>query len=333
MTFFRGFRIVLLRVYIMLKKSSIRKICLAAFCLLILFILYLFPKRGDNSLSIPETTYTVTNAKDTIFLLDKNDYVARIGVAIAEDDVVKKANTIISYLTIGSDNANLIPNGFKPIIPRGTKVLSSTLADGNFKVDFSKELLEVSERDECRLIEALVYSLTGLNEIKSITILVEGEILNKLPHSQEFLNNPLDRSIGINKKYDVDSIKGTTKTTMYYLSKYDGYYYYVPVTKVSNDSKEKIEVIIKELASSPVYETSLMSYLSSETTLQNYKILDDQLAIDFNSAILSDVTKNDILEEVTYAINLSIKDNYDIDTVSYTVDQEEIAKFDLKSLE
>ena len=76
-----------------------------------------------------------------------------------------------------------------------------------------------------------------------------------------------------------------------------------------------------------------MSYLSSETTLQNYKILDDQLAIDFNSAILSDVTKNDILEEVTYAINLSIKDNYDIDTVSYTVDQEEIAKFDLKSLE
>ena len=193
--------------------------------------------------------------------------------------------------------------------------------------------MEVSENDEIRLIEAIVYSLTGIEGIKSVTILVEGKILNKLPHSQEFLNNPLDRSIGINKKYDVDSIKGTVKTTMYYLSKYDGYYYYVPVTKVSNDSKEKIEVIIKELASSPVYETSLMSYLNSETTLQNYKILDDQIDLDFNSAILADVTKNDILEEVTYAINLSIKDNYGIEKVSYTVDSEEVAKFDLKGLE
>lgn len=317
----------------MLKKSSIRKICLAAFCLLILFILYLFPKRSDHNLSIPETTYTVTNQKDTIFLIDKNDYVARVGMAIKAESALEKANTMISYLTIGSDNASLIPNGFKPIIPRGTRVLSSSIEDENFKVDFSKEFLEVSEAEETSLIESLVYSLTGVEGIKSITILVEGEILNKLPHSQEFLNNPLDRSIGINKKYDVDKIKGTTKTTMYYLSKYDGYYYYVPVTKVSNDSKEKIEVIIKELSSSPVYETNLMSYLNSETTLQNYQILDKELDIDFNSAILSDVTKNDILEEVTYAINLSIKDNYDIDSVSYTVDKEKIATFDLKSLE
>jgi len=317
----------------MLKKSSIRKICLAAFCLLILLILYLFPKKTDQNLSFPETSYSVSNAKDTLFLPDKNDYVARINMAIKADTTIDKANTMISYLTIGSDNESVIPNGFKPIIPRGTKILSSSINDNNYKVDFSKEFLEVSENDEIRLIEAIVYSLTGIEGIKSVTILVEGKILNKLPHSQEFLNNPLDRSIGINKKYDVESIKGTVKTTMYYLSKYDGYYYYVPVTKVSNDSKEKIEVIIKELASSPVYETSLMSYLNSETTLQNYKILDDQIDLDFNSAILADVTKNDILEEVTYAINLSIKDNYGIEKVSYTVDSEEVAKFDLKGLE
>ena len=317
----------------MLKKSSIRKICLATFCLLILFILYLFPKKSDKNLKIPGTTYTVTSANDTIFLLDKNDFVARVSIAIKGDDALEKANTIVSYLTVGSDNASLIPNGFKPIIPKGTKVLSSSIDDKNYKVDFSKEFLSVSEKDELKMIESIVYSLTTLEGIKSITILVEGSLLNKLPHSQEFLNNPLDRSMGINKKYDVDSIKGTTKTTMYFLSKYDGYYYYVPVTKVSNESKEKIEVIIKELASSPIYETSLMSYLNSETAIQNYKFVDKELDIDFNSAILSDVTKNNILEEVTYAINLSIKDNYDIETVSYTVDQEKIATFDLKSLE
>jgi len=318
----------------MFKKSSVKKICLATFCLLILFILYLFPKTKDNKASLnPETTYKITNAKDTIYLLDKNDYVSRVNLAIKGEDTAEKALSTIEYLTIGSDAASLIPNGFKPIIPNGTKVLSSKLEDKNFKVDFSQEILNVSEKDEVKLIEALVFSLTNIEGIDSITVLVEGDILNKLPHSKEFLNNPLDRTYGINKMYDIDKIKGTSKTTLYYISKYDGYYYYVPVTKVSNDSKEKIEVIINELTSSPIYETSLMSYLNSEATLQNYELLDNSLSLDFNSAILSDVASGDILEEVTYAINLSIKDNYDIDTVFYTIDNKEIASFDLKSLE
>ena len=76
-----------------------------------------------------------------------------------------------------------------------------------------------------------------------------------------------------------------------------------------------------------------MSYLNSETTLQNYEFLDKELNLDFNNAILSDVTNNGILEEVTYAINLSIKDNYDVESVLYSVDDKEIVTFDLKGLE
>lgn len=120
---------------------------------------------------------------------------------------------------------------------------------------------------------------------------------------------------------------------MYYLSKTSDFYYYVPVTKVSNSGDEKIEIIIKELTSSPIYETNLMSYLNSQATLQNYEFLDNKLNLDFNNAILNDITSKDILEEVTYAINLSIKDNYDVDSVLYTVDSKKIVTFDLKSLE
>ena len=318
----------------MLKRSSIRKICLATFCLLILLILYLFPKNKTQTENLtPNTNYTVTNAMDTIYLLDVNDYVSRINLSLSGGTSTEKALEIISYMTENSSNSVLIPNGFKPIIPKGTKVLSSDLNDGNFKINFSEEFLNIDEKEEMHLIEALVYSLTSIEEIKSITILINGELLNRLPHSLEYLPNPLDRSFGINKRYEVDKIKGTTKTTMYYLSKYEDYYYYVPVTKISNNPSEKIEIIIKELTSSPVYETNLMSYLNSEATLLNYEFLDKKLNIDFNNAILSDITQNDILEEVTYAINLSIKDNYDIESVLYMVNNEEIATFDLKSLE
>lgn len=317
----------------MLKKSSLRKIGLGAFCLIVLLILYIFPKRSDDSAFIPNTNVTITNVKDTIYLIDSNGYVARINVSLKDASPSEKALEMIDYMTDNGLYKNLIPNGFRCIIPANTKVLDYDLSDGNFKVNFSQELLNIIPDDEMKLIEALIYSLTSIDGINSITILVDGVILNKLPSSNDYLPNPLERSFGINKKYDVSSIKGTTKTTLYYLSKNDDFYYYIPITKVTNDMSEKIEIIIKELSSSPIYETSLMSYLNSEATLQKYEFLDKTLSIDFNNAILSDITKKDILEEVTYAINLSIKDNYDVDAVSYTVDKNKIATFDLKGLE
>ena len=125
----------------MLKRSSIRKICLAAFCLLILLILYLFPKSRTTGENLtPNTSYTVTSVFDTVYLLDKNNYVSRLNVSLMGETITDKALEIISYMTENSSDAALIPNGFKPIIPKGTKVLSYDLRDGNFKVDFSEEL-------------------------------------------------------------------------------------------------------------------------------------------------------------------------------------------------
>lgn len=317
----------------MLKRSSIRKICIGAFCLLILLIVYLFPSKNNSESLTIDTKYTITNVSDVIYLLDSNDYVARLCVSLSSTEPIDKALEAISYITENSEYSKLILNGFKPIIPSGTKIISHDLKDGNFKINFSKELLDIEPKYEMKMIEAIVYTLTSIESIKNVTILVEGNILTNLPSSKEYLPNPIDRNFGINKKYNIDSIKGLTKTTMYYLSKNNDLYYYIPVTKISNDTREKIEIIINELTSSPIHETNLMSYLNSEAALQNYEFLDKGLNIDFNNAILSDITSHNILEEVTYAINLSIKDNYDVNSVMYTVNKEKIATFDLKNLE
>lgn len=315
-------------------KKITKNICIASACLLTLLILYLFPKTNEKlNTYVPKTIYSVSSISDVLYTIDNNNYVSRINISLKHDDAISKALEVIKYLTVGSEESEILPDGFSPVIPKGTKVIDYELKDKTFTINFSKEFLNYSSDMEDKIIESLIYSLTDLKNISSIIIKVENNILSTLPYSKEKLYYPLDRSYGINKYYDIYNLKDTSKTTIYYISKNDSLYYFVPVTKVSNDSSDKIEIIIKELTSNNTYDTNLMSYLNSTTTLKKYELLDKSLKLDFNNAILSSVTSDNMLEEVTYAINLSIKSNYDVESVSYTVDNKKIATFDLKDLE
>ena len=120
---------------------------------------------------------------------------------------------------------------------------------------------------------------------------------------------------------------------MYYIGDYNDEYYYVPVTKYMNTDKEKIKIIIEELASGPTYGSNLMSFLNSNTKLLATEQEVDTIFLTFNEYIFSDMDEKNILEEVLYTIELSIADNYDVSEVVFEVENEEIYKTVLKSLE
>lgn len=299
-----------------------------------LFLMYLIPTKKEK-LNIKESvTYVNKNENtSTIFLLDSNNYLASTKVITTKDKLEDKAKELLKSLIIDSNMQNNIPNGFKALIPSGTKILSLAKYNDTIKVDFSKELMDTSIENEERIIEAICYTLTSLNEIKNVIIFMEGELLTKLPQSKITLPSTLDRSYGINKEYNIISPQNINKTTIYYISKFNNTEYYVPVTKINNDNRSKIEIIIDELSSNNVYKTNLMSYLNENTKILSVNENNDELMVNFNSAIFSDINTKEILEEVIYTISMSINDNYDIDTIVFNVEDEEIYKSVLKSLE
>ena len=193
--------------------------------------------------------------------------------------------------------------------------------------------MNTSLENEEKIIESIVYTLTSLEDIKFVIIYMEGELLTTLPQSKITLPSTLDRSFGINKEYNLNSTKNINQTTINYISKFNDNMYYVPVTKVNNDERSKIEIIIDELSSTNVYKTNLMSYLNSNTKVLSVNELEDELVVNFNSAIFNDIIDKEILEEVIYTISMSISDNYDVNSVVFNVEDEEIYKSVLKSIE
>lgn len=310
----------------MLKRKAFKKIIISLSCLGILGILCIFPNKNESI----KTNISHSNSENNIvYLIDNNKYISRVSTILTSKSKEDKIKEVINILTI--DSNNYIREGFKKVIPKNTKLLNLEIQNQLVKLNFSKELLNVDIYNEEKMIEAIVYSLTSLDNIKYISIYVEGSILNKLPNSNKKLPTILDRSIGINKEYNINNINNTTKTTIYYLSKYNDYYYYVPVTKINNDDISKIEIIIKELTSSKMLNTNLISYLNNNTELLSYNETDKSLLLNFNENILDDINTNNILEEVSYSINLSIKDNYDdVDSVLYYVNDKIISTFSLK---
>lgn len=305
----------------MLKKKAFKKILLSLSFLLIILIVHLFPDKNEEINSITKTDDKI----NIIYLLDNNNYIARVNTILTSNNTIDRVKEIISILTI--DSNKYIREGFTKVIPKNTKLIDCSLNDKLLKLNFSKELLNVDINNEEKMIEAIVYSMTNLEDIEYVSIYVEGNILTNLPNSKKKLNTILDRKMGINKEFNINSINNTTKTTIYYLSKYKDYYYYVPVTKINNDNDlTKIEIIIKELTSSKMLNTNLISYLNNKTELLSYNETDNTLLLNFNDSIL-DLDTNNILEKVTYSINLSIKDNYDVKSVLYYVNDKIISTF------
>lgn len=311
----------------MLKRYIFKKGILILALFFSLFLIYIVPnKKYKQNLNYVDDSY-----KCVAYLLDKNDYVARTKVKIKNMSIEKKAKELLEILIKDGKNEDKIPSGFKSIIPSETKINGLKYENNIIKVDFSSDLLDTKKEYEEKMIEAIIYTLTSIEEIDKVIIYVDGKILSYLPKSGIYLPSTLDKSYGINKEYDLLTYKDIEKVTIYYVSKYNNETYYVPVTKYTNNAGDKIKMIISSLSSSNSLNTNLISYLNSNTVLLSSSLKDDSLELVFNDYIFNDLETKNVLEEVLYTISLSVEANYDVKTVSFLVNNEEIYKSNIKN--
>ena len=265
-------------------------------------------------------------------MLDKYGYVARCKVKLSNKEPLQYAYNLIELMILDGKNENIIPNGFKGILPSNLNINDIKIENNTITIDLSEEFNEINKEYESKAIEMLTYNLTTIEGVEKLFIKVNGELLTKLKNSNKNVIQPFTRSTGINKKYDVMSYQDTTAVTVYYISKNKDEYYYVPVTKLTNDKREKIKVIIDELTTSRIYETNLMSFLNYNTKLIDYELEEDVLTLNFNEFIFEDEGASKVLEEVIYSISLSIRENYDVKEVNFNVNNKEILKSVIKML-
>lgn len=297
-----------------------RKLIISFLTLFVLTLVYLFPAEQDYKKS---TTYKdVSYSK--VYLLNKDLLVETKVVNKSSNEIFDKIKDIISTLTINSDKQKYIDDNFKPLIPENTKVLDITLANGLLKINFSQEFLNIDASQEEKMIEAIVYSLTKLDEVQKIMLFVEGKKLACLPNSKKALPLELTKTYGINKVYNVNNVFTMDVLNLYYYININDDYHLVPVSIFTNNSDDKVEVIIEELKASPIHQSNLMSFLASNATLLDYEIKENTIKLEFSSYILDNFFNDKLIEEVKYAISASLCDTLGVKQVDFIVNGEKI---------
>ena len=306
----------------MIKTKAIRKIFTTTLSMFIILCVFsLMTINLDNTLKVNLEINDISGiGNGYVYLLSKNDYLVRKNIYLDSDDNVLNIKKALSYL-IESDN-NKYSNELMGVIPKGTKINEVICGDDLVTVDFSKEILNVSIGHEKHMISSIVYTIMDLVDIKGVSILVDGELMRSYPNTGEVFGSILNKSIGINNRYDITSRKDINRVILYYVDLIDEDIYYVPVTKYINDDREKVKIIIEELKSSYLSEANLMSFLNSNVKLIDYQMENDIFFLNFDDYLFDSNDK--ILEEVMYTISYSIFDNYDVNMVMFLVNGEEV---------
>ena len=314
----------------MFRRKALRKIFVATMSLFILLFVVTITSYDDSmtlktNLEIEEIAgFNISS----VYLLNDNNLLVRSKTLIKSESEKEKVKEVVTNLIV--NNSNILVDGLYGIIPSDVEIKDIFVGNRIVTIDFSKELLNVSSELEKQMISAITYSIIDLGGYDGVRILVEGEVLDKLPNSLDKLPLIINKEFGINESFDITSRDDINKVVVYYLENINNSLYYVPVTKYLNDDRDKIKIIVEELSSNYIYETNLMSFLNSNTKLLEYSEEDNVMYLNFNDYLFDGNDK--VLEEVIYCLAYSVFDNYDVNMVMFEVNSEKIGHIDIKDI-
>lgn len=257
-----------------------------------------------------------------LFLIDKNGFVVPYSMNLPKTKSVAKQ--ALEYLVEGGPVSNILPNGFRAVLPQDTQVLGVDIKDGVAIADFSKEFNNYKEEDETRILQSITWTLTQFDSVDKVKIWVNGHEQKEMPVGGTPIQDGVSRDSGINHdSIDVVDITNTHPLTVYYMAETEGQQYFVPVTKrVSNTETDPIVSAVEELVEGPAISTGLISDFQSSVELVSApKYEDGKVTLDFNESIYGsfDEEQKIVSSQVLQSLVLTLTEQEGIESVAVTV--------------
>lgn len=209
--------------------------------------------------------------RTTVFLEDGNGLLAPVSLSLPKSkDSSALKNSLMALVSKG-EYASSVPEGFQGILPAGTEVKSITIDKSNSAVvEFNSEFNNYDPLEERKILEAITWTLTGQDDIKSVQLWVDGKKLTEMPLQGTPLDRPLTRTMGINLPKQGPLLMNSSAVTVYFsTTSPDGIQYYVPVTRFVPAGQEQLTAALNELIAGPESGNGLEMVMTQGTILDS----------------------------------------------------------------
>ncbi|MBA4537487.1 GerMN domain-containing protein [Bacillus aquiflavi] len=264
---------------------------------------------------------TQEKVKTELYLIDKDGYVVPQTLDLPRTESVAKQ--ALEYLVENGPVTDMLPSGFRAVLPADTEIKGVNIKDGIALVDFSKEFTEYKPEDELKILQSVTWTLTQFDQIKSVKIMINGHELKEMPANGTPIEEGLTRKIGINlDTSEISDVANTKSVTVYYIAENGDSSYYVPVTRrVSNKIENNVEAVVKKLIEGPSYTSSLLTeFLPDVALIDPPKVDNGKVTLNFNESILGSFEEKMISKHLLNSLVLSLTEQQGIESVSVMVD-------------
>lgn len=269
----------------------------------------------DSSL-VNQVIIDDTHVKRRVYLISEDDYTIPLTVSLdKKSNVHEEMLDVINLLKVSSKASNEYLRGF---IPDDTRVNSLTNNNGDLIIDFSEEFLSYKEKNEAKMIEALKATMFQFDEVKSVTISVENNILSSLPNNQTPISK-IHSSLN-NIFYQPSLIENKELVTVFYNRKYDNNHkYLVPVSLYASRGESDNITFVNGLFINLPSSKCLTNLEIYQNINKNQTINDDFSLTVTSSALIDENTVNkDLYDMVLLSLDLMNKET----KVSFNIEGE-----------
>lgn len=242
------------------------------------------------------------STQKVIYVFDAHGYVVPLTVRIPYTDGIAKQ--VLMYMVKGGPGEVLLPSGFRPLLPEGTRLSVDVRNDGTAVVDFSPEFAHYDAADELKIVQGVTWTLTEFPTIQAVRFTLNGYPLNEMPVAHYPLPSMLTRSIGLNTELAEGAEPGkTSAVTLYFEAESEDktMNYYVPITRLIPRTTDLAKAAIEELIKGPAPGSHLYATVLPSTVLHSVTIDGVEAKMDTDPALLGSEPKEPSVRSVQAA--------------------------------
>jgi germination protein M len=280
-------------------------------------------KAADESLTQASKT-VAAKTQVTLYYKDSFGFVAPISMILPNTEQIAKQS--LEYMVEDGPGQSLLPEGFTALLPKGTQIKGiNIVAEQKLAVvDFSDAFTSYNAQDERKIMEAVVWTLTGFPSIEQVQFHLEGKAMNEMPVFNTPLAEPLSRKMGINLEVAPGvNIGQSTPVTLYFHNETAAQFgYFVPVTRLIGRTDQPNAAVMEQLIQGPIGYNGLTATVTANTKVSNILQSEDQKLVTVDFANEATDSNEFLSPEALEAIILSITESSGASMVQFMVNGE-----------